>query len=743
MKLIAIVDDQPTNRAIFGQLARRISRHIEVETFASPQEALTAFSNARHPDLLITDFKMPGMDGAAFVRVLREKSWGFDVPVIVVTAYEDREFRLAALEAGATDFLNSPVDHTEFVTRAQNLIQLASYRKQARSRTVTLERELADSHRAREALLRKSRQHLFEVIDTVPAMIGATDESGRYVFVNRQLAETFGSTPEALTGQLTHDSDLSSRRIATLEPGDTTVTGAIERYEELVRDAGGRERVFLTSRTPLSNGDKDTPLILTTSLEITDLKQAEQKLHFLAYHDQLTQAPNRLRVEKEIQTLLASDGNETTPFALFLLDIDRFKAINDTLGHSTGDRLLKSVASRLAEVLPGAEIIGRLGGDEFGVVHKLDGTHCEEDTRRIATVIREAFSRPFSIGGVLGSKLDDSVVISTCSIGIAVHDGGVESFDTILKRADMALYRAKAIGGDSFQLFQPDMEKAEAVAMRIELDLHEAVSSEHLVLYYQPQVDLRSGRITGVEALLRWQKPDGSLIAPGDFLPVAEETGLIVPITDLVLKTACRQLVAWNRDGIRPRMAVNLSGVLFRRLDIRSLILPCVTESGINPNDLELELTESVLIGNAETANRQLVDLRDLGVSVAVDDFGTGYASLGYLRRLAIDRVKIDKSFIARIEETACDQTIVRSILDLCRNLGIKVTVEGIERPGQAIWLARHKCESGQGYYFGRPQAASEMEKMLRASPLALPDAGDDLLRGISSAAAQGSEWAT
>ncbi|NHN84488.1 EAL domain-containing protein [Acetobacter musti] len=752
MKLIAIVNESVSNQAIFGHLARQATPELKTELFASPEEAMAHFIAGHHPDLVVTDFQMSGMGGAAFISALREQSWGHDMPVVVVAAHEDRDWRLAALRAGATDFLVSPVDHGEFVTRMRNLLHLAASRRQMSRRAMTLERELAESHRARAAQLQRSRQHLLQVIDTVPAMISATDGAGRYVFVNRCMAESMYSTPEALIGTLAPGRRGPVRCESMVCKPEQERIGCCgekrdccgERFEEIVHDSRGRERVHLTSDTPLKMGESETPLWLKTSLDITDLKVAQRKLHVLAYQDQLTGAPNRLKVEKTIQALVSGAKNEKTAFALFLLDLDRFKAINDTLGHSKGDRVLKSVVCRLAKILPDAVVSGRFGGDEFGIVLRLNEADCEQEACVRAAVILDAFVTPFAFGEEEGDQIgvsaDDSVVITTVSIGVAVHHGGPVMFDTLLRRADMAMYKAKAAGGNTYELFRPEMEAREEAAMRIELDLHRAVPNRELELHYQPQLDLRSGRIVGVEALLRWRRADGNLLAPGIFLPVAEETGLIVPITEWVLKEACRQLSVWRAMGISVRMAVNMSGVLFRRSDIRGMVLDVIERSGINPSDLELELTESVLIRNTDSANRQLADLRKLGAAVAVDDFGTGYASLTYLSRLVIDRIKIDKSFIDRIEESESDQAIVRSMITLCRNLGIRVTAEGIERPEQAQWLARQRCDEGQGFYFGRPQPADKIAVMIHATMHGMPR--DDLTAFVASVSAEGSELA-
>ncbi|NHN88781.1 GGDEF/EAL domain-containing response regulator [Acetobacter conturbans] len=707
MKLIAIVDDHATDRTVFERLVREISPDAQIAAFASLEDIQCYCTERGYPDLMIVVCGRSGRNVCSFLTALREHEDAQGMPVIVATASKTPAFRLKMLQAGATECFTLPVEEAEFLPRARNWLRLGESRSRALVRIKELEQKEEASHRARTTLFRDSHKRLLEVIDLVPALIGATDREGRYVFANRCMAEALGTTPEQLTRRET-----ASDEVANLFPDGQFW----RRYEKTIRDAKGRERVLLVAKTPLYSSASEMPLALVTALDITDLKAAQKTLQFLAYHDQLTGAPNRLKVEEQISRLLTCPEDQCETFALFLLDLDRFKAINDTLGHRMGDRLLRSVLSRLRENFPKAYVIGRLGGDEFAIVHPLDPHNCEEEARRTARLILECFEMPFGIGGTDDNLTDDTVVITTVSIGIVIQDKGDETFDGILKCADMAMYKAKSGGGNGYRLYNPAMERVEAVAMQIEQGLHHAVCNDSLVLHYQPQVDLRSGRITGVEALLRWKQPDGSLLPPMQFLPIAEETGQIVPITSWVLEEACTQLARWNHAGLDIRMAVNLSGVLFARTDVHTMVMAAIERHKVNPAQLELELTESVLIRRAKLFNRQLEKLRQLGVAVAVDDFGTGYASLSYLSRLVIDRIKFDKSFIDRLEHNQTDQTIVRSMIMLCRNLGIRIIAEGIERPEQARWLARHRCEEGQGFYFGKPMEAAQIAGLVRAS---------------------------
>lgn len=697
MRLVVIVDDRSTNRTIFARLAVTLGTDIRVESFATPQEALDWFGTSPVPDLVITDYKMPEMDGAAFTARIRALDWGYDVPVVVVTAYEDRNYRISALDAGATDFLLSPVDHTEFLTRARNLMQLSWYQKRVRSRAVQLEEELISSRQAHDDLLRGSRDRLLQVIDTVPAMISATDIDGNYIFVNKFHESVLGGQSRTVdAASLTLDRQV-------LEGGPTA------RYEETIVDRHGVTWSLLTSKIPFYDDANGKHYVLTTSLDISDRKKSEKDLHNLAYYDQLTGLPNRSNLEKHTQTLLLSGDDR--PFAFFLLDLDRFKSVNDTQGHTVGDHLLRQVAVRLETVLARAGLIARLGGDEFAIVHDISSM---DDASELAEQIIAVFAHPFMLG-----NLAMNVGVS---VGIALNCDPALTFETMLKRADLAMYRAKNEGRHRYAFFETAMEQAVSVAAGLEQALRQAIASGAFTLHYQPEIDLASGLVTGVEALIRWVRPQGELVYPGHFLPLAEETGLIVPMTVWSLREACRQGATWVREGIHIRMAVNLSGMLFRYHDVQQMVLDAITESGLDPGFLELELTETALIENPEKAGRQLAALQQMGVSVAIDDFGTGYASLVYLTTLPIHRLKIDAVFVREIDSSSSSRAIIKAIIALGNNLDIPVIAEGIEREDQLYWLKAQGCHQAQGFLFSRPVPPDQFRHLVRSGALSVSD---------------------
>ncbi|MCK8784076.1 EAL domain-containing protein [Roseomonas sp. NAR14] len=694
MPTIVILDDRITNRNIFSRLAASLEDDVTVQVFGDPLKALEWLDH-NAPDLVVTDYKMPNIDGAEFTRRLREKPHGAEVPVVVITAYDDRSFRLRALEAGATDFLQSPVDHYEFTTRARNLLKLRKQQLIIRSRAQTLERELEDSERSRQALLRNSLESLTQVIDTVPAMISATDRQGRCIFVNAHQARIAGSTPAALAGlpaaMFGPEQGERSRGLDRLvfETGK-----ALGSYEEEIEDASGVRRTYLTNKAPLRDGTGDTVGVLTTAIDITDRKVAEARLRHMAHHDSLTDLPNRVLLAERLGRELARSRRGGRMFALHFLDLDRFKAVNDALGHQTGDRLLREVAGRLLALAGEEDTVARLGGDEFAVVQT--GLTRRDDAADFARRVTEAIAVPF---------FSDSQEISLgASVGITLSpdDGG--EVEELLRNADLAMYRAKSAGGDAVSFFESDMDRRAREAIVLAADLRAGLAREQFVLHYQPQVSLRTGQVVGAEALLRWQRPGWGLLRPGEFLPLAEENGLIVPINQWVLREACAQAKRWADAGLPPvRMAVNLSPIQFRRQDVRQVVTEALEETGFDPNMLDLELTEGILMEDAEAAASVLRDLKDLGVRLSIDDFGTGYSSLSYVKNFPVDRLKIDQSFVRNLRTDPSDTAIVRAIITLGHSLNVDVLAEGVETVEQLAQLMAEGCDEIQGYYFSQP----------------------------------------
>jgi diguanylate cyclase (GGDEF)-like protein/PAS domain S-box-containing protein len=710
MALICILDDRVTNRNIFAKLAATIEPDVTVRTFANPVEAL-AWMTDNTPDLVVTDYKMPDLDGAEFTRRFRQLPGCEDVPVVVLTVYEERSFRLSALEAGATDFLQSPVDHHEFLTRARNLLKMRRQQLVIASRAVKLEDELRTSERSRAQALRDSSERLAQVIDTVPALISAADRQGRCIFVNAHQAAIKGVGPADLLGRTAVDlfgPERGGRSIA-LDKLICESGAALPSFEEEIVGDDGERRHVLTTKAPLRDATGDIVAVLTTSLDITDRKRAERHLRHLAHHDALTDLPNRALLHERVRQAIAQARRTDRKFALHLFDLDRFKGINDVLGHHFGDRLLRAVADRLRATVRESDTVARLGGDEFAILQ--DNVTSVEDTRDLARRIRESLSAPF--------RFDGEGVSTSASIGIAVFPDNGFDVDELLKNADLAMYRAKADGRDGFKAFAADMDTTARAITVLESDLRRALARGEFELHFQPQVALVTGRIVGAETLIRWRRENGDIIAPGEFLPRAEENGLIVPINNWVLREACAQAAAWSRQGLPPlRIAVNLSGVQFRKVDIENLVAEALEQSGLEPGRLELELTETILLQDTGMVVKQLEALRARGVTFSIDDFGTGYSSLAYVKHFPVDRLKIDRSFIGNLKTDANDAAIVRAIVNLGHSLDLEVIAEGVETAAQVAHLRAEGCDEVQGFYFGRPMPSDMFVDLVRRETL-------------------------
>ena len=686
MTLIAVVDDRITNRTIFSRLAGSIKAGTIVKAFNDPLEVLQ-WVEVNSPDLIITDYKMPGMDGAEFVRRLRALQANADVPVIVITAYEDRAFRLRALEAGATDFLQSPVDHQEFVTRGRNILKLGQQQKIIRSRADALQRELNRSEESLETTIRDSKLRLLQVIDMIPALISASDEAGRRVFENRHsadirpLVET-GSQPVLLE---------SDRQILQSEL-------PMLRYEEEIVDGQAVPRTLLTSKFPLHDGSGSVRHVLTTSFDITERKQAERALEHIAHHDALTGLPNRLLLYRRLNDELARTVVDGGHFALHLIDLDRFKSINDGFGHHHGDALLKEIGVRLLGQVRPYDMVARLGGDEFAIVQ--GSIEHQDEADALAKRVLDAVAAPFPI--------ESYTARIGASIGVTLAPGDASTPEQLLKNADLAMYRAKREGRGGARYFAPEMQTLARDTVLLEIDLRQGIENGELLLYYQPQVDLWSKAIVGAESLLRWQRPHHGLTLPGSFLPLAEDTGLIVAIDRWVLHEVCRQASAWAVDGKPMLVGVNLSAATFKAESVLKLVLQTLQATGLDPALLELELTEGTIMQSERDLVAELGALRNLGVRIAVDDFGTGYSSLAYLQRLPIDRLKIDRSFVQSFGAEANGSAIVKAIVGIGRSLNMEVLAEGVETPRQLDRIRDDGCRLAQGFFLGRPVPASE-----------------------------------
>ncbi len=438
--------------------------------------------------------------------------------------------------------------------------------------------------------------------------------------------------------------------------------------------------------------------------DITDRKKAEEKSTYLAYHDALTGLPNRLQFKERLEQFVEANSK----IAVLFIDLDKFKMINDTRGHTVGDKLLQQVAQRLINSVSDEDIVSRIGGDEFTVI-LTDKTKLE--VSRVVEKILAEIRKPLFI--------EKHEIYLRSSIGISFYPTDGENIEELIKNSDIAMYNSKVLGGNSYKYFTSSMNSSFEERVNLEEHLHNALDNDEFVMYYQPQIDPKTGLIFGAEALIRWMHPKRGLVPPDQFIPIAEETGLIVPIGEWVLRTACLQAVEWNRSYGHPvHIAVNLSIKQFVNNDIVDTVKKVLEETGLDPNILELELTESIFLENTESVVATMNELKKLGVRISIDDFGTGYSSLSYLKDFPIDSIKIDQSFIRNLSENDRTGSIISAIINLAQKLELKSVAEGIETSEQFNYFKEEGCDLAQGYYFSRPLPADQIGSLLNLSKL-------------------------
>jgi diguanylate cyclase (GGDEF)-like protein/PAS domain S-box-containing protein len=451
-------------------------------------------------------------------------------------------------------------------------------------------------------------------------------------------------------------------------------------------------------------GEGSSAAVHATVVDISDRKRAEEQIEFHAYHDVLTHLPNRKLFTDRLRQSVTRARRNSKSVAVMFIDLDHFKTINDTLGHTAGDELLLEMARRLRECVRDDDTVARLGGDEFTII--LSELRQPEDAVGVAQKILDAVQEPLTIGNM--------PISVSASIGIALYPDDGHDAESLLRNADSAMYRAKEAGRSTVQLCTDDMKKRAVERLAVESRLRTAVIDDELVLVYQPLVNLVTGRTIGVEALVRWNDPVRGLVEPASFIPIAEETRLILPLGEWVLRTACAQMKEWQDRGAGPlRVAVNLSARQFQQHDLVEMVRSALEEARLSPSSLELEITETTAMQNGEATVETLRALRNLGVGISIDDFGTGYSSLNYLKRFPITAVKIDRGFVHDLTTSDGDAAIVSAVIGMARSLRLRVIAEGVETAEQFAFLRTRDCDEAQGFYFSRPAPPHEVTRML------------------------------
>lgn len=568
------------------------------------------------------------------------------------------------------------------------------------------------------------RDLLEAFLEHIPDKIFFKSRESRFLRVSQAMARYCGmADPAQAVGKTDADVFSAEHAIQALaDEQEIMRTGEAKiGMEEKETWPDGRENWVLTTKVPLK--DRRGQIIGTMGIahDISDRKKAEAQVSYMALHDALTGLPNRTLLQDRLSRAIALANRNKRHVAVLMLDLDRFKDVNDTLGHYIGDRLLEAVAKRLEGCLRESDIVARLGGDEF--VIGLPEVHGDEDIERVAQKVLSALAERLEIEG-------HDLKIG-CSIGISQYPADGENAEVLLQNADSAMYRAKAKGRGRYFFFTPDLNEATLRRQRLGKELSQALERGEFVLHYQPLVSTKESRINGVEALLRWQHPDQGLIAPNEFIPQLEELGLMLEVGNWVLKTACVQAVAWQTEGLPPiRMAVNLSAQQFYRSDIARTVERTLRETGLDPRWLELELTENLILDDSEATVSIMQDLKRIGVSLSLDDFGTGWSSLACLRRFPLDRIKIDRTFMRDVMSQPAAEAVVRTILNLGRDLGLTCLAEGVETPEQLAFLQQRKCSEAQGFLYSRAVPAADCSALLRSGKLGLEEAAGEMGNG-------------
>ncbi|TCK17028.1 response regulator receiver modulated diguanylate cyclase/phosphodiesterase [Thiogranum longum] len=682
-----LIDNDLTMRLLLRQ---SLEQHgFRVEEASGGKQALEMLTHLQ-PDIILLDVAMPDMDGYAVCQQLRQRSGFEHTPVVVVTGIEDVNSVNHAYKVGATDFVSKPINWTIFGHRMRYILRS--------SQAFT---GLKTSEARSNALLR-----------AIPDMIFRQDGAGRYIDFQGGQGDMLLMPPERFIGKMMEDvlpHEIAEPALQHLRR--VLSSGSAQRFEYQLEIDG--TMCYFEARMVASGENEVTSLVR----DITDQKLYADQIQQLAFYDNLTDLPNRRlfyeHLEHEIRQCDRTDG----VLAILFLDLDRFKVINDTLGHSTGDAVLVEVGRRLTDCVRSADAVARpghedsmtsvarLGGDEFTML--LGGIQDARDSEPVARRILEALFVPISVEG--------RDLFVTPSIGIATYPADGSDAGTLLKNADAAMYKAKEEGRNCIRFYSNSINDRALARFTLEADLRKALDEDGLEVYYQPQVDLRTGKATGMEALVRWNHPQRGFISPSDFIPVAEEAGLIDGLSRWVMHTACAQARAWSQQGAgEVRMAVNLSARQFYAGNLAHVVADVLASTGLPSRLLEVELTEGMVMKDPKVTLDALEALKGMGVSIAVDDFGTGYSSLAYLKKYPLDVLKIDRSFVRDIATDPDDAAIARAIIVMAKSLGMVVIGEGVETEQQLAFLRENGCDQAQGYLMARPASAGDAEKYLR-----------------------------
>ncbi len=685
---LLLVEDNLGDARLLREMLREPGTHrIEMTHVTSMSEAEGRLA-AGETDVILLDLGLPDEHGLGAVR--RAHAAAPRVPLVILTGLDDESLATQALKEGAEDYL------VKGQLESRGLLRAVRY---------AIERKLM------EDALFDEKERAQVTLDSIGDAVVSTDISGNITFLNLVAEGMTGwSWQEAKgrpMGEVLRLLDGASRETI---PNPMVMAVRQDRTMHLPRNCllirrDGSEIPIDDTVSPIHDHNGEGTGAVIVFRDVSAAQVMARQLTHSAQHDFLTGLPNRMLLNDRIDQAIALAPRHSNQVAVLFLDLDGFKHINDSLGHPTGDKLLQSVARRLVDCVRASDTVSRQGGDEFVVL--LSEAEQWEDAATVATRMLKSVAEVHSV-----DQLDLHI---TTSIGVSVFPDDGRDAETLIKNADTAMYQAKENGRQSIQFFKPSMNVRAVERQSIEEGLRRALERGEFVLHYQPKIELATGAITGAEALIRWMHPDRGLVPPMQFIPIAEDSGLIRPIGNWVLREACSQARAWVDEGLPvATMAVNVSAMELRDDEFLAGLFAILEETHLDPKSLELELTESILMKHAESAASILQAAREHGVQVAVDDFGTGYSSLSYLRKFPIDALKIDQSFVSQITAAGDDTSIVTAVISMARSLGLRVVAEGVETPEQLAFLRTRDCDEAQGYYFSRPVPAAQFAQLLR-----------------------------
>lgn len=654
-------------------------------------------------ELVLLDLNMPEVTGLELLDLIKEEFP--DVDVVIVSGEATFANATEALRQGVSDFLRKPYSPVELLGIIENVLKKR-----------TLEKDIKQVHQKLEA----SEYRYRFIVDNSPDIIYMLDEAGYFCFVNDRIGQLLDYKQNDLLGhhfsEIVHEEDMEKAKYAFAERRTGDRASRNVEFRLRCKDNSQPSRYFESRTVSIElnsmgiyreAGANEHCYVGTYGVarDISERKRAEEIINFQLYHDLLTQLPNRALLRDRLGLAISQAKRSGTQLALMYLDMDRFKVINDSLGHVAGDQLLQTVANRLRNCLRDSDTLARVGGDEFNLlVPEISG---RVDAIRLVEKVMANLKDPIFIDGV--------EVFVSFSIGIAIFPDDGESMDSLIKHADIAMYHVKRHGKDGYEFFANNMKGSADQHLSFDTGLRRALDEEQLQLYFQPQIDIQSGIINGMEALLRWKHPEAGIISPTEFIPVAEENGLINEIGMWVLDGSCAELSKWIKAGHTDiRLAVNVSSKQLTQPEFEYHVFNILTKHGLKGSSLELEITENVLIQDMDQVVNQLRKLHANGVRIAVDDFGIGYSSLGYLQSLPLSTLKIDRSFISGIRATSSRNSIVTAIIAMAKELGLDIVAEGVETEVQHRQLKLLGCPTAQGFLFGRPMPKEHVGLFLK-----------------------------